>query len=93
MSVPWSKRHRKNYCSLRCRDENRRVKRIPTAEQLQHLVIFMGYEQIAQQYEVCANTVMNWARRYGVKSPYNKKQQRGPNHPHLSGYIGEAYGA
>lgn len=93
MSVPWSRRNRKNYCSVKCRGENRRVKRVPTADQLQHLVIFMGYEQIAQQYNVCTNTVMNWARRYGVKSPYNKKQPRGPGRPSPSGYIGEAYGA
>jgi len=93
MSVPWSRRHRKNYCSVECRGKDRRVKRVPTPDQLRHLVIYMTYAQIAEYYKVCPNTVMNWSKRYGIRSPIRKKQQRGPNHPHLSGYIGEAYGA
>jgi hypothetical protein len=93
LSVPWSRRHRAHYCSIKCRSEARRIKRKPTADQLRHLVFYMTYEQIGEQYDVCGCTVMNWARAYGVKSPCHKKQQRGPKHPHPSGYIGEAYGA
>lgn len=93
MIAPWSRRNRKNYCSVECRGKDRRVKRVPTADQLRHLVDYLTYEQIAREYEVCMNTVANWTRRYGIRPPLKKKQIRGPNQPWLSGYVGEAYGA
>jgi hypothetical protein len=92
MDVQWSRRNRKNYCSVACRAADRRIRKKPTPEQLQHLVIYMTYAQIAQLYGVCAGTVMNWARTYKIRSPVKKKPPNGPKRPSISGYVGEAYG-
>jgi len=92
MEVPWSRRHRKNYCSVACRAADRRITKRPTPEQLRHLVIYMTYAKIAPLYSVCEGTVMNWARLYGIHSPSHKKPSYGTKHSERSGYVGEAYG-
>lgn len=92
LNVQWSRRHRKNYCSIKCRSANRKIMKRPTPDQLEHLVVYMSYPQIAKQYNVCACTVMNWAKEYGIRSPYHKKKQQGHGGMCVTGYIGEAYG-
>lgn len=92
MQVQWSKRNRANYCSVKCRSMDRRINRKPTSDQLKHLVIFMTYAQIGKLYNACGCTVMGWAKEYEIRSPFHKRQLRGPSNPHVSGYIGEAYG-
>jgi len=93
IEVQWSRRHRKNYCSIACRSAARRIKKRPSSEQLQHLVLYMTYKQISQNYNVCACTVMNWAKEYGIRSPSHKKSSRSPwRLGHTGAYIGELYG-
>ena len=92
IQATWSRRHRKNYCSIACRSAARRIKNRPTPDQLKHLVIYLTYAKIAKHYDVCECTIVNWAKEYGIHSPCRKKTFRGPKHNDGSGYIGEAYG-
>lgn len=66
--VSWSRRNRAKFCSVECRHRaDRKVKRRPTKEQLEHLLPRLTVKEIAKQYGVTETAIKEWLLAVGLR--------------------------
>jgi len=81
-----------------------RKHKMPSREQLDHLLKYATIRSVAKLLEVSKETVFHWVKFYDIKCLRKKQKdttkniaikrvlERGGKAPVLSGYIGENYG-
>ena len=73
--VSWPRRRTAKFCSKPCRSQaDRKVKRRPTKNQLEHLINTLTLKQIAEQYDVVETTVKTWLLEVGLR-PLTRKER------------------